>query len=110
MRYLVHQPGPRLGGVVESLWFVSDAPGHRRERIVPSGTVELVINLHEDECRIYEPVTGRERWFRGAIVSGCYSTAFEIDARAHALVLGVHFRPAGAARLFGVPAGALADD
>lgn len=110
MRYLVHQPGPPLRGFVDSIWLVSDAPGHERERIVPSGTIELVINLHDDEFRIYESVTGRERRFRGAIVSGCYSAAFEIDTRAHSLVLGVHFKPGGASRLLGVPAGTLADD
>lgn len=110
VRYLAHQPGPPLGGVVDSLWLLSDAPGHGRERIVPSGTIELVINLREDEFRIYEPVTGRERRFRGAIASGCYSAAFEIDTRAHSLVVGVHFKPGGAALLLGVPPGNLAND
>lgn len=109
MRYLAHQPHPPLGDVVDHLWSLSDAPSHARERIVPTGTIELVINLHEDAFRIYEPVTGRERRFRGAIASGCYGAAFEIDTRAHALVLGVHFKPGGAARLLGVPPGALAN-
>lgn len=77
-----------------------------RERIVPSGTIELVINLHADEFRIF---AGHEHRFRGAIASGCYSRAFEIDTRAHTHVLGVHFKPGGAARLLGVPPGALAD-
>jgi AraC-like DNA-binding protein len=109
VRYLARQPRPPLGDVVDHLWSLSDAPGHARERVVPSGTIELVINLHEDEFRIYEPVTGRERRFRGAIASGCYSAAFEIDTRAHSLVLGVHFKPGGAGRLLGVPPGALAN-
>lgn len=107
MRYLVHQPGPLLSGFVDSLWLLSDAPGHGRERIVPSETIELVFNLHQDEFRIYEPVTGRERVFPGAIASGCYGRAFEIDTRAHALVLGVHFKPGGASHLLGAPPGKL---
>lgn len=103
MRYLARQPSSPLSEIVDYLWSLSDAPGHARERIVPSGTIELVINLHYDEFRIYDPAAGRERRFHGAIVSGCYSRAFEIDTRAHALVLGVHFKPGGAARLLGVP-------
>jgi AraC-like DNA-binding protein len=92
------------------LWTLSDAPGHARERIVPSGTIELVINVHEDAFRIFSPFGARERTFRGAIVSGCYSRAFEFDTRAHTHVVGVHFKPGGAGRLLGAPPGALANE
>jgi AraC-like DNA-binding protein len=108
MRYLARQPSPPLSEMVECVWSLRDAPAHARERIVPSGTIELVINLHDDEFRIYG-AAGTERRFRGAIASGCYTRAFEIDTRAHAEVLGVHFKPGGAARLLGLPPGLLAD-
>jgi AraC-like DNA-binding protein len=106
LRYVAERPGAPLGEHVEYFWALSDAPGHARERIVPTGTIELVINLHADEFRIF---AGNERRFRGAMVSGCYSRAFEFDTRAHTRVLGVHFKPGGAARLLGAPPGALAD-
>ncbi len=109
MRYVARRPRAPLGDHVEHLWCLSDAPAHARERIVPSGTIELVVNLHEDAFRIYEPATGHQRRYRGIMVSGCYSTAFEIETRAHARILGAHFKPGGAARLLGVPAGLLAD-
>lgn len=108
MLYLVHQPGPRLDGLVDFLWLLSDAPGHGRERIVPSGTVEVVFNLHEDEVRIQDAASGRERSLRGAIASGCYGGAFDVDTRAHSLVVGVHFQPGGAGSILGVPPGELA--
>jgi AraC-like DNA-binding protein len=44
------------------------------------------------------------------MVSGCYSEAFDIDTRAHSLVLGVHFKPGGAGSVFGVPTGELANE
>lgn len=77
MRYSVHKPSPRLSGLVSYLWCLSDAPRHERERIVPSGTSELVINLQEDEFRIYGSApTGKAcRRFRGAIVSGLLQLA-----------------------------------
>lgn len=109
MRYLARQPRPPLDDLVEYLWALSDAPVHERERIVPSGTVELVINLHANVIRVLDPIAGIVRRFRGAIVSGCYTRAFEIDTRAHTLVTGVHFKPGGAARLLGVPPGAFAN-
>lgn len=109
MLYSAHPPSSPLSAFVDSIWFLRDAPGHERERIVPSGTIELVFNLHEDEFRIHDPVASKARRFRGAIASGCYTQAFEIETRAHADVLGVHFKPGGAARLLGVPAGELSN-
>jgi hypothetical protein len=56
---------------VERLWLFSDAPPHSKERIVPSGTVELVINLHEDAVRIYDSAQPHCcKRFSGAVVSG----------------------------------------
>jgi AraC-like DNA-binding protein len=109
VRYRALPARPPLDSFVDHVWTLSDAPTHARERIVPSGTIELVINLHDDAFRIHDPITGIERRFRGAIVSGCYRRAFEIDTRAHAHIVGVHFKPGGAARLLGVPPGELAD-
>ena len=60
MRYSVHKPCPALNEYVGYLWSLGDAPHHERERILPSGTIELVINLHEDEnsgsTARYQPV------------------------------------------------------
>jgi AraC-like DNA-binding protein len=103
-------PGPPLSDDVEYLWSLSDAPSHQRERIVPTGTLELVINLAEDELRIYDPFdTNRCRRFPGAIVSGAYQRFFVIDTREHSSVIGVHFRPGRAASILGVPPGQLSD-
>src|SRR5688500_13408965 len=122
-----HTPQGPLGEFVQDFWMCSDgeAPHGReqraetaaareqraetaaaRERIVPRGTVELVFNLREDEVRIYDPedVTRCTR-YAGAVVSGTYPRAFAIDPRQHAGIVGVHFRPGGAARVLGAPAG-----
>jgi AraC-like DNA-binding protein len=110
MVYLSHAPSPPLDAFVENLWCLSDSPPHARERILPSGTLELVINLHEDEFRIYD-AAGRlpPRRFRGAMVSGAYRGPFVIDTEEHASVIGVHFAPGGAVALLGAPPGDLAD-
>ena len=49
MHYLVHEPHLPLSRVVSYLWSLRDVPRHERERILPSGTLELVSNLAEDE-------------------------------------------------------------
>lgn len=109
MQYRTHTPHSPLRDDVDALWSLADAPSHARERIVPTGTIELVFNLAADALTIHDPFTGRARRHAGAVASGCYERAFEIETRAHALIVGVHFKPGGAARLLGVPAGALAN-
>lgn len=109
--YAVHPPPPPLAGRVDYLWSLTDAPPHSSERVIPSGTIEIVFNLHEDEFRIRRPGSGGEESarFRGAIVSGPYRRAFGVETRAHASIVGVHFKPGGASGVLGVPAGSLAD-
>lgn len=109
MQYRTRRPGPPLADFVEYLWALRDAPTHSTERIVPSGTLELVVNLHEDALRIYDPATGGWRRYSGAVVSGAYQRFFVIDARDHASIIGVHFRPGGAWAFLGVPPGELTD-
>jgi AraC-like DNA-binding protein len=84
-------------------------PVHSQERIVPSGTLELVVNLNEDALRIYDPSAKMWRRYSGAVVSGAYRRFFVIDTCDHASIVGVHFKPGGALPFLGVPPGELAD-
>ena len=108
MQYAEHRPAAALRPWVDKLWALRDAPAHARERILPNGTLALVFNLPADEFRSYR-ADERTPCLRlpGAIVSGAYDRAFTIDTREHASVLGVHFKPGGAAALLGLPLGAL---
>ena len=103
-------PSPPLDTCVERLWLLSDAPARSKERIAPSGTIDLVINLHENELRIYDPAKPeRCKRFSGAVVSGTHSGPFVIDPRQLVSIIGVHFRPGGAFPFLGTPASELAD-
>lgn len=110
MLYQTRTPAWPLRPYVEYLWYMSDAPSHAKERILSGGTFELVINLNEDEFRIYDSAApGLCRHYPGAMVSGPYRSSFDIDTREHASIIGVHFRPGGALPFLGVPAHELAD-
>jgi AraC-like DNA-binding protein len=108
MLFVARPPAVALAPFVDYLWSLRDrdAP-HARERIVPSGTLELVVNLDEDELRVYDG--DRCRRLSGVAVSGAYRRYFVIDTREHASIVGVHFRPGGAFALLGVEPGALVD-
>jgi AraC-like DNA-binding protein len=105
MVYLSYTPRPPLNEYVERMWLVAGGQSPRRERILPSGTIELVINLRQDQVRIERTMdSARVQTYSGVVVSGTYSGAFEIDAMQHAAFMGVHFKPAGASAVIGVPA------
>jgi AraC-like DNA-binding protein len=108
MKYLTHKPAPPLDALVENLWSLSDAPAHAQERIVPSGTFELVVNLDEDEIRVYDP-DGSVRRHAGSVVSGAFTRSFVVDTREHASIVGVHFKPGGARAFLGARANELTD-
>ena len=108
MKYRTYKPSPPLDALVENLWSLADAPAHARERIVPSGTFELVVNLDEDEVRVYEP-DGTVRRHAGAVVSGAFTRSFVVDTREHASLVGVHFKPGGARAFLGTRADELTD-
>jgi hypothetical protein len=110
MRYCSYRPVPPLDEFVDFFWMIAGGETDRRERILPSGTSELVINLHEDEVRIYDSVQP-ERYKRlsGTVVSGTYSGVFICDAKQHQAMLGVHFRPGGAFPFLAAPATELTD-
>ncbi|HYM74427.1 MAG TPA: helix-turn-helix domain-containing protein [Candidatus Dormibacteraeota bacterium] len=111
MLFRSYKPGPPLSDLIENFWlYNSYASPHLRERIFPSGTFELVINLREDELRIYIGTQAdRVSRLSGAIVSGPYAGSFGSDTAQEASVLGVHFKPGGAYPFLGLAANELAD-
>jgi AraC-like DNA-binding protein len=110
VRFYAYNPPPPLSERVDFFWLIDGGQVPRKERILPSGTTELVMNLHDDEVRIHDSMQ-LEKYTRlsGAVVSGPYSRVFVCDAIQHRSMLGVHFRPGGAFAFLGAAANDLAD-
>ncbi len=107
MLFYTHIPQPPLSNFVDLLWFYDGySPGpHSKERLMPDGSIELVINLKDDEARIYD----RENLDKctrlpGALLCGPHSSFFVIDTAQQASVIGIHFKPGGAFPFFKMPA------
>ena len=94
--------------MVEYLWESHGAPGHARERVVPTGTLELVVSLVDGRGRIYS-ADGTVQSVSGAMVSGAYRRPFTFDTHDHASVVGAHLRPGYAGLVLGVPPSKLVD-
>jgi len=110
MPIVFHRPAAALAPFVAQLWHFDDAEGalqHARERILPSGAMQLLINLDEDELRSYHGPAQTVRRTRGTALCGPYTGHFVIDTAEQREIMGVTFHPGGAAPFFAVAADAL---
>src|SRR5436190_7893579 len=92
MIYRHYRPRPPLLDFVELLWlFDKPVPSHGSERALPTGTVELVINLGASGAGF------------DAVVYGPHTRFFVIDTSRPISVIGAHFKPGGMAAFLGLP-------
>lgn len=99
-------PQPPLSDFIACIWFQEDyLPPHPRERALPDGSAEVVINLREDRLAIggQNPNSTFEQAC-GSLVYGPRTEYFLIDTSSPASILGIHFKPGGAFPFFGIPA------
>jgi AraC-like DNA-binding protein len=104
-----YKPKPPLSKFVDNFWLYEGHEAEQKiERILPTGTLELVINLRQNELRFYDPERPENcSRFSGAIVSGAHGRGITPDAEE--AIIGVHFKPGGAFPFLGLPAGDLTD-
>jgi AraC-like DNA-binding protein len=94
------QPRGALAAYVETLWASRrEALPHRLEWLLPSGCADLVIPLH-DHALLRMPA-GRIERLRGGVFQGASDAALLRATGGAADVVGVHFKPGGAAALLG---------
>jgi len=106
-----YKPKPPLSKFVDTFWlFEGHNSENKTERILPTGTLELAINLRQNELRFYDAVRPENcSRLSGAVVSGASGRGFTPDAPEEVFIIGVHFKPGGAFPFLGLPAGDLAD-
>ncbi|HKF20190.1 MAG TPA: helix-turn-helix domain-containing protein [Candidatus Angelobacter sp.] len=93
----LHRSKPPLSRFVELFWYYGGVSlPHKQERLLPQGTMELVIDLR-DRREGYQS-------FPDSIVSGPHSRFFVIDTACQSEVIGIHFKPGGAFPFFKLPA------
>jgi AraC-like DNA-binding protein len=104
-------PKAPLRNFVERIWrYDGLVQAHDLERVLPTGTMQMIINLAEDTSRKYDPDDPRQvETLGGAILSGAHGGCFVIDTVGQASVCGVAFTPGGAAPFLGMPASEVRD-
>ncbi len=103
--YLRHTPAAPLSLHVDTLWYASrEALPHSRERSLPTGRVDLVIPLLQAGVVRYDSADATQgQHISGAVLSGAHDRVAVRGMGGPSCVMGVHFRPGGAAALLRWP-------
>jgi AraC-like DNA-binding protein len=109
MPFHQYLPDAPLDACVAKIWdWDMPASAHQFERVLPQPAAQLIINLHEDETRVYvDDATRRCIRSSGSVLGGPMLRSEIIDTAEQRRVMGVIFRPGGAHRLTGVDADVL---
>jgi AraC-like DNA-binding protein len=92
MLYRCRIPQPPLSDFVDQIWLYSGySVPHKQERLMPTGTMELVLDLTAGDF----------------VLAGVHSRPTFIETSDSMNILGVHFRPGGAFPFLGLPASEL---
>jgi AraC-like DNA-binding protein len=93
--YLERTPAAPLGGFIRVLWYAqARGMAHTRERILPCGCVQVILNLARDfllDC----PEGGADRRMPPALVVGARSAYEIVDVSDMADLIGIVFAPGG---------------
>lgn len=76
-------------------------PSHPAERILPTGVMEITINLTDAPFRIHH-VNRAPQTIHGAMVAGAQAEHFVVETKRPMSLLSVWFKPGGAFPFFGV--------
>ena len=110
VQFLSMVPQAPLSHLVEMIWDWEAAfHSHRLERVLPVANAGLIINLAEDQTRVYDEQY-RCIKFSGSTLDGPRTRSHIIDTEEQVAVMGVVFRPGGAAVLFRERMDLLAND
>jgi AraC-like DNA-binding protein len=101
---LRYKPAPPLSSCIDCLWYRGGTSSNRkRQTALPTGGVDVTFNLSGGAVRVFADASDSVgESFEGAVVHGAHSRYFVLGARSdvHEVhVVGVHFRPGGAALL-----------
>lgn len=111
MLHKLHFPTPPLSQFVENIWYYNGQHvGYPREKILPDGAIELIIDLDDWSKKIFADETNTEcfRTVKKAWISG-ERTRYIVIGTDNTHMIGIRFRPGGAYPFFGFPISELSE-
>lgn len=105
MIHKIHFPQPPLSQFVENMWLVEGyAADYTREKILPDGAIELIIDLDTQPKTIFDDEKSEHfRTVSKGWISGERTRYLVIGAARNQSMVGIRFRPGGAYPFFSFP-------
>ena len=104
-----YRPQPPLAECITVFWLSEgDSPRHALERRLPDGAMQLILSLRDDTfCLFDQPCSDSIATVRGPLLTGPRDTYTILDTAQQVALIGVQFRPGGAASMLGISASEL---
>lgn len=111
MPELTHIPQGILEPYVKLMWYSNDySPESSKERVLPQGSSQIIINLGNSIFRHFEgPDYKKERKYDPIILTGISTGYIFLDSFSRISTMGVVLKPGAITALFGIPAGEFRD-
>lgn len=104
-----HVPRPALARFVKFIWIARGVSAHKRERVLPNGVIELIVNLGQPHKLLEREDYSRETLYRDCWVAGIQNRHLVIEAVRDTDLIGIRFHPGGAYPFLGIPLCELTD-
>ena len=103
MLYISHKPQFPLSQFIDCLWHVSGQTPYLREKVLPTGTMNLIFNFGSPH-KVFDK-TDNEKFdlCQNSWIAGMQTECFVMEATAETNVVGIQFKPGGAYPFFDFP-------
>lgn len=104
-----HIPRGDLSRFVQFIWIARGRVPHQRERVLPNGVIELIINLGGPHNVLERDDYSRRTVYRDCWLAGIQSRHLVIESLYDTDLIGIRFKPGGAYAFFGMPLSEVTD-
>lgn len=103
MKLIPYFSKPPLSRFIELIWAVKGSSNYTREKVLPNGAIELIINLGSYH-KVVSKVDQRQfEVYRESWIAGMQEDYILIEALRESDLIGIRFRPGGAYPFFRFP-------
>ena len=103
MRLIPYFSKPPLSRFVELIWAVQGTTNYTREKVLPNGAIELIINLGSFHKVVNKVDDRKFDVYRESWIAGMQEEYILIEALRESDLIGIRFRPGGAYPFFRFP-------
>lgn len=104
MQESTYIPNERLSSYVKFIWCCENyTPESSKERVLPTGSSQLIINLNNQKFRHFRGDEFQEKVYDPAIITGIRSGHIFLDSYTRISTLGVVLKPGATSALFRIP-------